>query len=385
MKLFKNLRGVSLPAGCTAGTFCLLLFGIALLTLAKPDAFFSEVENRVLAQRPNFTPDAVLSGAFERNYEEYLADQFAGRDGWIAAKTALQRAVGRRECKGIYFAADDYLIERHAGVYDTDTARRSLTALAAFARRAVEQVGADHVSVLLIPNAVDILQGKLPPFAPPPAGPGYLAQAAAALPDGVWLDAAAVLQPHAGEPLYYRTDHHWKTRAAFYVYRAWAARQGFSVPSLGDYRIQTVSDRFEGTIQARLGIHTVTDTIELFLPLSETACTIQAGDTLREGVYDWTALQTKDQYAVFLGGNEPFVQITTPARTGRRLLILKDSYANCFVPFLLPEFEQIDLLDLRYTNRKVSEQIESGAYTDFLVLYNAAGFAGDSSAAKLAN
>ena len=105
--------------------------------------------------------------------------------------------------------------------------------------------------------------------------------------------------------------------------------------------------------------------------------------TAENSLYDYTALDTKDKYAVYLGGNEPFLQIRTDRDNGRRILVIKDSYANCFIPFMLGEFQEIDVLDLRYTNRKVSELIEAGGYTDLLVLYNVSGFAEDISISKL--
>jgi hypothetical protein len=50
---------------------------------------------------------------------------------------------------------------------------------------------------------------------------------------------------------------------------------------------------------------------------------------------------------------------------------------------MLGEFDEIDVIDLRYTNRRLSELIAEGEYTDLLVLYNASGFAEDMSITKL--
>ena len=65
--------------------------------------------------------------------------------------------------------------------------------------------------------------------------------------------------------------------------------------------------------------------------------------------------------------------------------MIKDSYANCFIPFMLEEFQEIDVLDLRYTNERLSNLIEKGGYTDLLILYNASGFAEDMSVMKFTN
>ena len=69
--------------------------------------------------------------------------------------------------------------------------------------------------------------------------------------------------------------------------------------------------------------------------------------------------------------------------TGRRLLIIKDSYAHCFAPFTCGYFDEVDLLDPRYYNASISELIASKSYTDVLFLFNAAGFAGETAIARL--
>lgn len=365
--------------------FCLMIFGFTAATIIKPPSAFSETENRVLAQMPQISLEAVLSGGFEADYEAYLTDQFIGRDRWIGLKTSVERLLLRQESKDIYFAEDGYLIEKHTGSFTTQTAQRNAAALTEFAQRYAQQFGTGHLSVLIVPNAVDILQDKLPPFASPSGGNDYLERIAKDLPEGVWLDAAAVLREHGEEALYYRTDHHWKTLAAFYAYQAWAEKQGYAVPALTDYEIRTVTNGFQGTVQSKLGIQTAGDTIELFFPINGPAYTVYKESTgaAETSLYDFDALDTKDKYAVYFGGNEAFLQIRTDAENDHKILVIKDSYANCFLPFMLGEFQEIDVLDLRYTNRKVSDLVETGGYTDVLVLYNVSGFAEDMSIAKL--
>lgn len=367
----------------TVVLFCVLLFSFTFAALMKPAAEFSETENRVLAQKPDVSLEAVLSGEFEADYEEYLTDQFVLRDRWIGLKTSVERLLLKRESKDIYFADGGYLIEKHTGTFTADTAQRNITALAEFVQRYQPQFGAEHLSVMVVPNAVDILREKLPPFASPYDEEEYLAQIADALPEGVWLDTAQVLRAHDKEDLYYHTDHHWKTLAAFYAYREWARTRGYAVPELTDYDIKTVTDSFQGTIQSKLGIRTEGDTMEVFLPKEAVSYTVRRGDVEEASLYDESALDTKDKYAVYFGGNQGFIHISTESDSGRKILVIKDSYANCFIPFMLGEFQKIDILDLRYDRQKVSQRIAGGGYTDLLVLYNAAGFAGDTGVVDL--
>lgn len=379
-----DLKEEKRQAWVTIFVFCALLFGFTAAAAAKPSKGFSETENRILAQRPKITAETVLDGEFEADYEKYLTDQFFGRDAWIGLKTFAERLLLKSESKDIYFGRDGYLIEKHTGSFDTDLARQNGEQLAAFVRQYEPQFGKGHVSVMLVPNAVDMLLNELPPYADSGKGAAYLEQVSGQVPEGIWFDTMLILQAHAGEELYYRTDHHWKTRAAFYVYQAWAAMRGYGVAKLSDYEIQTVTTDFEGTIQSKLGIRTGGDTIELFLPKHAVSyAVLQENGSVKSTLYDDAALDTKDQYAVYFGGNEAFVHISTEADSTRKILVLKDSYANCFIPFLIGEFREIDLVDLRYSRERLSERINGGAYTDLLVLYNVSGFAEDTNIGKL--
>lgn len=369
----------------TALIFCILIFGFTVVTLIKSPLEFSETENRVLAQKPEINPEAVMNGKFGAEYEEYLTDQFVFRDDWIGLKTSVEKLLLKRESKDIYFAEDGYFIEKHTGCFTTDMARRNITALTQFTEKYNEQFGTGHMTIMVIPNAVDILQDKLPPFAGPGGGMKYLEELAKALPEDVWFDAASILNQHRDEELFYRTDHHWKTLAAFYVYQAWVKEQGYTFPNLGDYKIRTVTDDFQGTVQSKLGIQTAGDTIELFFSQNAGSYVVQKDDSIGYSIYNYAALDTKDKYAVYFGGNEAFLKIRTEKDNGRKILVIKDSYANCFIPFMLEEFQEIDVLDLRYTNERLSNLIEKGGYTDLLILYNVSGFAEDMSVMKFTN
>ncbi len=365
--------------------FVILIFGIGIATLVSPDREYSETENRTLSQMPKASLSSVLDGSFESGYEDYLTDQFLLRDNWIALKTDIERATLHTDSNDVYFADDDYLIEAHTGTFTSELAERNLSYLAEFSERYAQQFGQDHMTVMLVPNAVDILREKLPAFADPYDEETYLTEAAQELPEGIWFDAGAILREHSAEELYYRTDHHWKTLAAFYVWQAWAEREGLPVKEAADFTIETVAEDFEGTVQSRLGIHTVTDSIERYVDPEAPAYTVEkdGSGVFSDSLYDEEALETKSKYDYFFGGNNALTQIRTEAGTGRKILVIKDSYAHCFVPFLLSDFDQIDALDIRYYNQELSGLIEEEGYTDLLFLYNASGFAEDTSLGRL--
>ncbi|MCC8045226.1 MAG: hypothetical protein LIP12_06995 [Clostridiales bacterium] len=369
--------------------FCILIFGFAIATLISPDTEYSETENRTLSQMPEASLSSLTDGSFESDYEDYLTDQFVLRDEWIALKTNVERLAGRTSSNDIFFADDDYLIEAHTDTFTTDQAETNIQLLTQFVEKYEGTFGTGHMTVMIVPNAIDILRDKLPAFASPYDEGEYLEQIETVLEESleahVWFDARSVLQEHSEEEIYYRTDHHWTTLGAFYVYQAWAEAQGYTVPTADSYVVETVTEEFEGTIQSKLGIHTVTDSIELYLDPADPYYTVEKDGSgeISYSLYDYSALETKSKYDIFFGGNNALTQITTRAGTGRKILVVKDSYAHCFVPFLLSEFDEIDVLDIRYYNQEISGLIEEEGYTDLLFLYNASGFAEDTSLTKL--
>lgn len=367
--------------------FLLLIFGFTAATLVWPRREFSERENRSLQLFPKPTLTTVLNGEFESDYETYLSDQFPGRDGWIAAKTTAERAIGKDEIKDVYFAKDGYLIESHKGSFTTDNAVQNIERLSAFIEAQQERFGEGHVSVMIIPNAVEVLKEKLPRFAPDSGEAQYLAQIEERLPSGTYFDALSVLDAHKEEYLYYRTDHHWTTLAAFYVYEAWAKEKGFQPAPITDYTREVLTDDFLGTIESKVGGRMEGDTIERFLPKEQVSYTLDYNQGQKTGtdLYDLSMLETKDKYSVFFGGNQPIVTAKIDNGSDKKLLVIKDSYAHCFIPFTFEDYGEVTFLDLRYFNESLNGYLDQNEYTDLLFLYNASGFAEDVSLGRLAN
>ena len=369
-----------------AAVFLLLIFGFAAATILKPSSERSETENRLLEQRPDLNWGDLISGKFAEDYEAYLSDQFVCRDGWISLKTAFERATLRQEAEDVYFARDHYLIEKHTGVFSTQTAEQNIRTLSAFFTDLSQSLDSRHLTAMVVPNAVDILRDRLPAFADPYDEELYLRKIAEALPDGVWFDSSAVLSEHSGEEIYYRTDHHWKTLGAFYTFRSWAQEKGLAGTSALSFQPVTVTDSFEGTIASRLGISGRADSIERYDPEFpfDYYLIYNQSDDIRNSIYQDSFLERKDKYAYFYGGNFGLIQAKMPEHvTGRKLLVIKDSYAHCFVPFTYALFDQVDMLDTRYYNASISALIGQENYTDVLFLFNAAGFAEETSLARL--
>lgn len=382
-KQLQNNRGASLFLLLALGG--LLLLSMPLLFLVGEKETYSEIENRTLADAPEFTLSAVLSGRYEEDMEEYLADQFPFRAQWVQLKGVAERLLGKQESNNVILASDGYLIQRFSGCTETHYTAR-MDAITAFTARHPEL---QHY-LLAAPTAVTTLADKLPFGAVGTEEADFLERietdAAAA---GVTVvDARETLAEAAKtEQVYYRTDHHWTTAGAYAAYLRFAEAADLAGQETA-YTPTLLSDSFSGTLTASSGFRMEeTDDLYLYLPAEDVDYIVTYGDTGEKSasLYVPEQLDVRDQYTVFFGGNHPLVTIETAANTGRVLLLLKDSYANCFVPFLLGDYDTILMVDPRYYADDLEALLSSNGVTDVLYLYNANTLAADTTLETVLN
>lgn len=365
--------------------FVVLLFGVSIVNLLVPQKEFSESENRYLQTLPSPDLEDIASGKFSQDFEKYTADQFVGRDGWIGLKTLAELAMQKKDNQRVYFGKDGTLFDMGEAI-DEDRLVRNAQAVAALARVLKAENPDFHASTLLIPTASAILTDKLPAFAPVPDQAAAMETAAALLKDDAPLhDATALLKSHTDTPLYYRTDHHWTTQAAYLVYAAWAEQNGLSPLPADAFREETVSDSFYGTLYSKANLPTIKpDSVTAYVPVQPIEVSVTYDDgTVEDSLYKEEFLSQKDKYSYFLGGNHAKVEITTGTKNGRVLLLVQDSYAHCFVPFLVAHYERILVIDPRYFKEDIAAYARENGATDLLALYNLPNFAVDQYAANI--
>ena len=354
----------------------ILIFDLSSL-LAK-DRSYSESENRMLAGFPKLSSAEFISGKWFSGLESYQADQFVGRDFWITLKLRIDRFFGQRESGGVYLGKDHYLIQAPSEPNEA-AFERNMAAINAFAARHPEL----QCDMTVAPNAVCILADKLPRNAPAPDQREELAELSGKLQGVRFLDVTDALAEHADEPIYYRTDHHWTSLGASYAFQAMAPKLGLG--TLCEYEALPVSVSFQGTLSSRSGSHSAEDKVEIYVPKTDVQYKVTYSDSpdATASMYVRSALEQKDHYTVFFGGNHPRVDIATTAESDRNLLIFKDSYANCFVQFLTPYYSKIILVDPRYYYDSVDTLIKQEGINRVLYLYNLDTFQTDTALADV--
>ena len=359
----------------TAAAFLLALALICGVNLLHKDRKLSEKEMRVLAQKPELSLANVASGRFMKQYEEYVSDQFAGRDFWVQLKTTADSFAGKKEENGVFNGKKDYLLEDIAAP-DEAAVQENLDAMKQF-RKQYKDV---QMHVMLVPNAANILKDHLPALAVTENQSTQIQNVKTELGgDFDWIETEKTLRNHRDEEIYYHTDHHWTTLGAYYAFENAKKQLGIADKAEVKMKAYGVSNNFNGTLSATSGYQTgYKEPIYVYLPEGKdvpgTVVSYVEEQKKSASMYDTSKLKERDQYAVFFGGNHAQIDIKTTDTGQDRLLVLKDSYANCMIPFLAPYYREIVVVDPRYYTGDLEKLVEEKKINRVLFLYNANTF-----------
>lgn len=350
--------------------FILTLFLFLIINVIVPDREKSVQENRMLATKPKFRLSSLISGDYDEKFEAYMDDQFVGRDMWRKLKVTVDRIGGSRLENGVYIGTNGQLLEQ-IEVADENHLAANIKAIKSFS----ESQKKIPVRMMLVPDAANVLNHSLPALAKPEDQTQMFSMVRKDLGDSVeWIDVSTELNKHKTEKIYYKTDHHWTTLGAFYAFQAAAPSLGIEGDLSGKYVSHAVSNSFNGMLASKSGVNLgEKEQIDIYVPTEEDTDLII--DYVDEGkrstsLYDSSKLKEKDQYTVFLGGNSSLLDIRTVSTSTKRLLLVKDSFANSFIPFLTPYYREIVVVDPRYYSGTINDLMDSYRISEVLFLYS---------------
>ena len=349
-----------------------ILVGLALASLLTPEREFSPNENRYLQLKPELSWATLMDGSFTQKAEDYVSDQIALRDTWMETASLVQRAALRLEINDTWLGRSGrYFAKVTPDTFDTDQYHKNLEQVRTFFDSNPDK----DCRVMMVPTPAYMLRDDLPANAP-------LFDADTCF--GTLLnefgkqaiDLRPALIPHAAD-MYYRTDHHWTSEGALTAYGAWCSATGHTDQG---WALETASTTFRGTLYSKVllpdspydRVSIASDAV-----IRSMDCDGEVSDSL----YSLAALEEKDHYKIFMGGNYAKVVIDTGANTDKSLLVVKDSFANSFLPFLVKDYDTITVLDLRFYREGVQPLADEA--DDILVLYELTNFAADKNLYKL--
>ena len=360
-----------------AAVFVIFIAVMCVLFLVLPKNEYSSSEKRILEQAPEFSGEKLVSGEFGEHFEKFLSDQFAGRNTWVGLAAYYQLAIGNNGANGIYKCSDGYLINDPE---DMSGLMRNIGFIEEFA---------GHVdvptTVLIAPSTGYICSDKLPAVHQPYRDDEYFEKIAEQLNTADFVDIRDAFKSAyaSGEQLYYKTDHHWTAAGAYTAYTALADVLGYTANSRGSYQVTSYGG-FYGTTYSSSGFWlNEADDIEVWDNKTNDghlhiAITDNGETTEQDEMFYYSHLEEDDKYPVYLDGNHPYTVITNDnATSDEKLLVVKDSFAHSFVPFLADHYAEIIMVDMRYYTNPLPELVESEGIDRVLFLYSIDNLATD--------
>ena len=344
--------------------FTVFIGGMLICMLVLPKEKFSENEKRTLASMPELSLSSVLNGKFERDTENYITDHFPWRNMFTAINAYAALYTGRNGSNGVYRGEDGYLINTPVKA-DYEQLEENVSAMMDFT-----EMTEIPSTLMIVPSAGYIMEDKLPKNHMEYKD-GQLIEHAHKMSEAVigYVDVDACFQRAKEEcNLYYKTDHHWTSDGAYNAYVEYCREIGFE--PLWEFDISRYSGFFGTTYSKSALWRESGDTLEIWDYPYDAEVRIEDEEYVSEQLFYRHHIENMDKYPVFLDGNHAIERIVNNGNPdGGRLLVIKDSFAHCFVPFLVNHYSQIDMVDLRYYFKPVSELTQSGEYDRILYLY----------------
>lgn len=336
---------------------------MAILTAVLPKQEISVNEKRALAKFPQFTLQKLFSGKWERDFEGYISDHFPARDFFAGTDAYFMLYTGRNGSNGIYKGKDGYLFQTPVK-FNEKKLNDNINAVNAFASKT-----GIETKMMVVPSTGFIMSDKLPQNHRTYQDGEIISDIKEKLQGIEFINLIKEFQQEKDRTqLYYKTDHHWKPDGALIAYNLWRKSEKMGRKTTQYSAVQT--DGFYGTSYSKSALWlTKPDTIEPWeYPINVTV-TIDNRDEYNTMFFK-EHLTENDKYPVFLDGNHAFVRIVNHDNpNGKKVLLIKDSYAHSFAPFMAESCSQIDMVDLRYYTDSVSNLTAQNNYDEILVLY----------------
>lgn len=378
----------------------LLVFFIGLLFPLRPS--FSESEKRELAKFPKFTFESFFNGSYFNDIGTWYSDTYPGREELIGFNSLFKDLYGfsgQGEVHGEVVEGDDipdeYTTETETPDETTtrkpliveDLNTQTLGAVFVAGNTGYEYYNfvkdyADHyigamndsgnklaphnikVYNMIVPTSIAI---TLPDNYKNTINSNDQEKAINYMLSGMNSNVTKVpvmdtLLDHRTEYVYFRTDHHWTALGAYYTYDKFCEVSGIPARQLSQYK-QVEFDGFLGTFYNDTGkspaLGKTPDKVIAYAP-NENATMVytdKKGNKISWAIInDVSSYGQSLKYATFIAGDNPFTEITNPDITdGSSIIVVKESFGNAFVPFLVDNFSKVYVIDYRYYNGSVSD------------------------------
>lgn len=372
----------------------LVFFVIGLAFFARPK--ISESEKRTLTKFPKLTVESFLSGEYTAEISLWYSDTYPLRESMVNANFKFKDLYGIKgeqlllmgggaageggDTVGGYYVKDNTAYELCTATKSSSdkyiSAINTAYSLLKGKANVYNIVVPLHYAVSLSAEDISIIQQSLN-LANNKEIIDYIYSN---LNSGIkTVDAYSALKSHSNEYIYFRTDHHWTARGAYYAYEKFCKIKGISPTPLSRYE-KLEFGGFLGTLyektQRPVALESAKDTIEAFVPIGTNDMTVHEKDGTITNQYEIVCTYTDrmyqsagSKYNCFIAGDNPLTEIHNKAKNdGSSVLIVKESYGNAFVPFLVDSYEYVYVIDYRYWKGTFSSFIDEKDIDDVIFL-----------------
>lgn len=346
-----------------------LLIFMLLYTLFREKGKISFQENRSLAQFPKFNISEILNGKYSLDIIDFFSDQIAGRSKFMKIYSDISAGNIESKVNGV-FVSDNMLLNGNINTSDiSDTVAEKINGFA-------EKYNSSFYFIA-VPSSDGIYSNLLPEYIPPDFQSEQIQNFYDRLSPGIRkINAFNILKNFSDEYIYYRTDTKWTAYGAYCVYRTAIQKLGFIPVAYDKFTIEHVTSGFRGNLynisQCDIAKN---DFIDIYYSDSINIQSITAYDEnlnqSSRSLYDKSFLNSRYMYNIYLGEDAPALKIKTSVNNNKKLMVIKDSCADCFIPFLTQHYSEITVISADYSGFSFTDYFNVNSYEQILFVCSA--------------
>ncbi|MBQ8227626.1 MAG: hypothetical protein IJZ88_01290 [Clostridia bacterium] len=394
-----------------------VLFVFGAISFFDEDKLVSQTENRTLTQKPALTFSALFSGEYTVEYENYYSDNFPARDFFIGINGKIKDVLTRfsaGENTDVIISVDktddDFAgegvdlgnqpensdeIKENTAEVTPDNEASIKGSIIVSGNRAMEiytynESDAKRYASVVNKTAAAMPEGvKFYSLVAPTAVEFYgtktyregihsqrdaIKNIYSKLGDNViTVDAYSALVEKSEEYIYFRTDHHWTARGAYYAYTAFCNTAGVTAPDIESFVTHKIED-FVGSLYRSSQAEALKkdpDYVECFELLTDATNTVYTTPEMTDGIDTYIVakkVNADNKYLAFISGDQPLEKITTDVANGKKILVLKESFGNAFVPFLCNNYEEVYVVDPRKMDMYLPDFVKENGIQEVLAI-----------------
>lgn len=356
----------------------IILF-ITIIDISNKDKNFSNFENRSLAQRPVFYLDDFLKGRFSKDYERYINDQFVFRDTWIDLKSRSEYLLGKIENNNIIYGKDNFLFEKYEKV-DEENLAKNIDSVLGF----IKKIPNNKVNFMIIPSSYTIYKDYLPYGINLVDQEFYINNIYNYLSNynnTKTISLIDIFKENNDKYIYYKTDHHWTSFGSYLAYSEFVKNNNLSLVDINNLNKHEVNN-FYGTYFSKSKNFNAESDLITYYDVPNLSVSIDGVPV--DNINDNSKWSSSDKYSAFLRGNNGLTIIqNNDISNNNKILVLKDSFGNSFIQYLVNNYKEVYVVDLRGFIGSFNEFFKSNNFDDVLIMYNFINLADDVNISKI--